>query len=165
MAAEVTIDFSAFHNLTARASEYATQAMDLGLDVMASEAKALAPVGESGTLAQSIRRGPPEGSILTRDLRGDIIAATPYAEAQEFGSGVHGPKGEAYPIVPRFKRALRWPVQGSIPGGGPGFGFAKKVMHPGVQGQHFLERGVEAKLDTLGRELTAAIALALEEEG
>lgn len=157
------IDFSAFHGLTEKADRYAKGAFRMGLDAMAAEAKSLAPVGESGILANSIRAAEVTGSLLSGTLAGAIVASAPGAEAQEFGSGLQGPNAAKYPIVPKFKKALRFPVQGSVEGGDAGFAFRRKVMHPGVRAQRFLQRGVEAKLDVLEREMKAAVVLAIEE--
>lgn len=161
---EFSIDLGVFERVTERAEQNARVALGLGITSMANEAKALAPVGETGILAQSIRPGTISGSLRGGDLSGYVSASAPHAEAQEFGSGRHGPRGEAYPIVPRFKRALRIPVGGSVSGGDEGFIARGKVMHPGVRPQAFLQRGVEARLDVLERELTAAVLVAVGSE-
>lgn len=159
---EFELDLGVFERVTERAEQNARVALSLGLTKMANEAKLLAPVGETGILAKSIRPGTVSGSLRGGDLSGYVSASAPHAEAQEFGSGRHGARGEPYPIVPRFKRALRFPVGGTVAGGSRGFAFSKGVMHPGVKPQAYLQRGVAAGLDTLERELTAGIQLAVE---
>lgn len=159
---DISIDLGAvFDGVAERADANAKIAMRGALLAMSNEAKALAPRGETGALVTSIRPGTVEGSLRDGTLRGSLSATAPGAEAQEFGSGKFGERGEAYEIRPRFKKALRFPIGGSIAGGESGFGFAKKVIHPGVRAKAFLQRGVESKLDMLEEELTAAVQVAV----
>lgn len=152
-----------FRDVVAKAETNAKIAMKGSLDAMASEAKGLAPKRTSA-LANSIRAGDISGSLAGGDLHGVLSATAPGAEAQEFGSGLHGERGEKYPIRPRFKKALRFAAAGSVAGGGEGFTFAKGVMHPGVKAKRYLQGGVEAKLDMLSGELSAAVALAITKD-
>lgn len=159
MAAEFTIDLTFLREGLDQIERNARVALEAGLDDMANRAKAHAPVGESGILKQSIRRGAVTGSLASGTLSGDLSATAPGAEAQEFGSGIHGERGAKYPIVPKRKRALRFPIGGSVASGDAGFRFAKKVMHPGVRARRFLQQGVEEGMPNLEEELVAAIAL------
>jgi len=154
-----TIDLGALRDIVDHAEANAKLALRAGLDDMANKAKALAPVGETGMLKQSIRGGAISGSLRTGDLHGELSATAPGAEAQEFGSGLHGERAAKYPIRPKFKKALRWAGGGSVANGDSGFRFAKGVMHPGVKPKRFLQQGVEQGLDNLSAEMAAAIAL------
>jgi hypothetical protein len=157
---EFTIDLGAFEGMLSRADTNARVAFELGLDAMVTEAKRLAPKNKS-VLANSIKRGEVTGNLGT-GMVGDMTASAPGAEAQEFGSGLHGERGAKYPIRPKKVRALKIPIQGSIAGGDAGFRFFGKVMHPGVQARHYLSGGVEAKLDVLTAELSAAVGKSVE---
>jgi len=128
------------------------QAFRNGLDAVVARAKELAPVGQkrtpdgpTGLLKNSIQRVGPTGSVASGTLEGAVEAGAPYAAAVEYGTKPHE-------IRPRFRRALRWPVQG-------GFGFAKKVQHPGTRAQPFLGPALEQKADEVVAELEAAVEL------
>lgn len=152
-------------SLFRRVDEYAAAALDGGADAVAGEAKRLAPSGSTGHLAASVRVNCVEGSFVRGTLEAEVVADAPHAAALEFGSGIHGERGEPYPIFPKHKKALRWPVQGRIGVSGAassGYAFAKGVMHPGVKAQRFLERAAEAKADVVAEEIAAAIELAIE---
>jgi hypothetical protein len=162
--AEFSIDLGplgdAFGEILDRADANARTAMSGGMQGIVDRARALAPAGSSGGLRNGIRNGGVVGSVTRGGLTGEVIADAAYAEAQESGSGLYGPKRAKYPILPRFKKALRFPMQGAI-GSGSGFVFSRGVMHPGVKPVRFLERAVEAGLDDLEAEVAAAIELAL----
>lgn len=138
-------------------------AFEQGLDNMASLAKGFAP-SKTGELANAIRRGEVDGTYSDGTLHGYVVAATPYAEAQEFGSGIHGERGAKYPILPRYKKALRWAISGSIGGGEDGYRFSKGVMHPGVPAKRYLQQAVDAGLGDMTAELAAAVADGIEGE-
>ena len=156
--------------LFARVNSFMATALAAGLTNIANEAKRLAPHGAISHLANSIRPNVPSGTFLGQNLRGEIIADTPYAAAHEFGSGLHGERGAKYPIRPKNKKALRWPVQGFIGptspgqasvGSSSGFAFAKVVMHPGVKATRYFERAAESSIDDLAEEMLAAFELAV----
>lgn len=157
MPASYTADFSAFSDLLEGAEQNVKFALEAGLNRMANQARNLAPVGETGHLKGSIRGGQIEGSFAGGTIHGDLSATAPGAEAQEFGSGIHGERGAPIEIRPRFKRALRFPIAGSVAAGSDGYGFAKLVRHPGVRARRFLQQGVESDLDTLSAEIAEAI--------
>lgn len=147
--------------------EYAADALSVGAEAIAAEAKRLAPVGSTGHLADSVRVNEVGGSFMQASLGAEIIADAPHAAAMEFGSGIYGDRGEPYPIVPKHKKALRWPIPGRIgPGGGAtaGYAFAKKVMHPGVRPRRYLEQAAETKTETIAEEIAAALELAVRGE-
>lgn len=55
-----------------------------------------------------------------------------YAPHVEYGTGLWGPKGAKYPIEPKKPGGfLKFMVNGQEV-------FAKRVMHPGIRGQHML---------------------------
>lgn len=64
---------------------------------------------------------------------------SPYARAQDLGSGLHASRGTRakYQIVPRRAKFLRFVVSGRTV-------FARKVMHPGVRPTRFLFLATEA---------------------
>jgi hypothetical protein len=159
MPIDFTIDLGALRDIVDAAEANAKVALTQGLVTMADAARNLAPVGETGHLKQSIRRGAIEGSLSAGTLHGDLSATAPGAEAQEFGSGKYGPRAAAYEIRPRFKKALRFHSAGSVAGGDVGFRFAKAVIHPGVKAKRFLQQGVEQGVDNLAAEIAAAIAM------
>lgn len=145
-------------------------ALSAGLDRMAVAAMNVAPVGESGLLRGSIKAGQIGGEFTSGTLHGYVIATAPGAEAQEFGSGLHGERGAKYPILPKNKKALRFPITGFI---GPtfredhaakkfnrsGYAWTKGVMHPGVRARAYLQAGVEAEADSMLSEIAGAVAL------
>ena len=77
-------------------------------------------------------------------------ANAPYAAVIHGGSGLHGPNRARYPIVPRFRKVLRW-------AGGGKFVFAKKVMHPGVNPDPFLDKALEAEVPAIETMFNQAI--------
>jgi len=92
-----------------------------------------APTGklEQATKARVIRTRQGNRIILSNN--------SPYAHAQEYGSGLHASRGNRgkYPIVPRRASALRWVSGGQVH-------FSKRVMHPGVRATRFLFLKTEA---------------------
>lgn len=110
------------HNLTRAVRIVATKAV--------AEAKTHhAYTDRTGFLTNSIEASEPTGSALAGDLSATISAGAAYAEYVEKGTRPHV-------IRPRYRKALRWPVDG-------GFAFAKEVHHPGTAATHFLELAVE----------------------
>ena len=65
--------------------------------------------------------------------------AAPYAAAQNFGSGLYGPKAAKYRI-PRIDNLTAKVLR--FLGRGGKWVFRKFVMHPGVRGQHYVEKGI-----------------------
>lgn len=166
--AEFDIDLGplgdAFGEILDRVDANARTAMSGGMQGIVDRARALAPAGSSGGLRNSIRSDGVSGSVTRGGMVAEVVSDVAYAAAQESGSGLYGPKRAPYPIRPKNKRFLRWPIAGGIGGGGsasPGFAFSRGVMHPGVRPQRFLERAVEAGLDDLEAEVAAAIEFAL----
>jgi hypothetical protein len=108
-----------------------------------------------------------------------IVASANYARAQNSGSGLYGPKGAKYEIKPNAKKALAFASQGGLNRsaslglvpmgskltfrltgsltsasmrqfGNAAFTVVKKVMHPGVRGQHFMENGAQKAITSAG---------------
>lgn len=83
-----------------------------------------------------------------------IEIRTPYAAAQDTGSGLYGPKHRKYPIRPKKGKALAWGgarrLTGTLKRGSSATHFARLVMHPGVKGTRFVKRGVEAAVKGAG---------------
>ena len=108
------------------------------------------------------------------DTSARIVASAKYARAQNDGSGLYGPKGAKYAIKPNAKKALAFASQGitterfgagakltfRLTGslsassmrkfGNAAFVVVKGVMHPGVHGQHFMEKGAEKAIGSAG---------------
>lgn len=61
---------------------------------------------------------------------GDIV------EYLENGTGLYGPKGEKYIIVPKDKKALKFIINGKTV-------FCKEVVHPGIEARHFIRDTME----------------------
>lgn len=97
---------------------------------------------KTGHLGRSTVPGPVTKSTAVIAIR------TPYAAAQDSGSGLHGPRHAKYPIVPKRAKVLAWGggrrLSGNLRRGASATHFAARVMHPGVKGTHFVKRGVEA---------------------
>ena len=115
-----------------------------------------------GTVAEGKRRvrrktGNLGRRISLRSFSDDhalVVAATPYAAVVERGSKAHD-------IVPRKKRALRFPAKGtpttlsgrvrSSAAKRPGaYRFAKRVRHPGTKPYPYLVPGAEAAVKKVG---------------
>lgn len=100
---------------------------------------------KSGKLADSIHAEVPvsEGENVTSVV---VTADVPYAMAIEYGSGVHVPGGEKYPIVPVRAQVLafRWPNHPpNLSPSKDGKFYFKRVMHPGVAAQPYLKPALE----------------------
>lgn len=128
----------------------AAQSLRTSLDLVAATAKELAPKATS-ELANSIQALPVTGSFSEGTLEGEVFAGAPHALAQEEGAKPHE-------IRPRFRKALRWPVEG-------GFRFAGKVNHPGNRPQPFLGPALERHADDIAAEMEAAVELAITKAG
>jgi hypothetical protein len=128
------------------------RAMVGAVDLVANEAKRRAP-SKTGELTLSIA-GTVHGSFSSETLVGVVSAGAPHALAVEDGSRAHV-------IRPRFRRALRF----AMGGGAGGFGYAKKVDHPGTAPQPFLEPALESSIPDIDGEFDAAVKLAKRKAG
>lgn len=172
MPANLTFDAGVFDDVFGNVEAQVKVGLSQGIDRMVTEAKHLAPVGETAHLKGSIMRGEIAGSFKTGDLHGFLIATAPSAEAQEFGSGLHGERGAKYEIAPKNKKSLRWPIAGFVgplsreapngsKRGNSGYGFSRKVMHPGVRAKAYLQGGAEAGATFLSETLADAVVYGL----
>ena len=98
-------------------------------------AREFVPVGVTGRLAATIRKGP--SGLERGNYYVDILAGqegrTPYLGYVLYGTIAH----EIRPKQNRPNPHLRFVQNGQIV-------FAKRVWHPGTQANNFLERAVEA---------------------
>lgn len=139
-----------------------TQAIDsgahdglaLGADLVAVEAKGLAPKRTS-QLANSIQPEEPHGSLSSDDLETTVSAGAPYATFVEFGTGVYGPTGQAFFVQPKHAKALRFPV----PGGG--FAFSAGHWIQGARAQPYLTPAVEHNAERVAEQIAHAIESAI----
>lgn len=106
------------------------------------EAKALVP-RKTGNLGRTIRAG----YLSARDAL--VVVSAPYARYVEEGTGVYGPRKRPFDIVPRSRKALRFPragvplrlsgaVRASHAGSKGSYVFARKVTVQGARPQPFL---------------------------
>lgn len=137
--------------IAARAREYAPKRTGAGAAAIKIEAVIVA--GESARF----RIGVFEPSI------------TKYMAPQELGSGLRGPKRSKYPIVPIRGKWLTFvwkdPPWGYVhpsirqrqEAGGARV-WLKRVSHPGVKPQHYLERALDDYSIQLDRDIRAAVS-------
>ncbi|MHC1760528.1 MAG: hypothetical protein AB9917_13670 [Negativicutes bacterium] len=143
-------------------------AMETGSrDVAARAKKEHRFVSHSSKLEQSIENELVSEDPLIAEVRAGNSAAH-YARYIHDGTGLYGPRGERYPITPRFGRAetsgsgpsprklLRWV------GNDGRWHTAKLVMHPGVKPDQFLIRAAEAEQAHLEELLSQAIDRAIK---
>ena len=120
----------------------------------------------------NLRRTTHLGEVTATSAR--VFASANYAAVQNYGSGLYGPKAAKYAIKPNAKKALAFASQGvtterfgagakltfRLTGrlsaasmrqyGNAAFVVVKGVMHPGVHGQHFMEKGAEKAITSAG---------------
>ncbi len=151
---EIGLDTEAFEAEIERSASAIDREMDaamaLAQEVVVTEAQIRVP-DKTGILKQSIQALPPTGSFASNTLEGVVAAGAPHALPVEDGTRPHV-------IRPRFRRALRFPMAG----GKDGFGYAKKVNHPGTEPRPFLEPALDAKADEVTEIFGDAIELALD---
>ena len=109
--------------------------------VAVAEQKRLVP-RRTGNLGRSI------GIERVTATSADTVAHANYALFVERGT-------KAHTIVPRNRKALRWPAAGSSTLGGRvrsggSVIFAKRVRHPGTRARPFMEPGAKRAVDKLG---------------
>lgn len=106
----------------------------------------------SGTLSNSIDSDGTSGEVGSNNLSATISAGASYAVIIEKGSVPHV-------IEPRFKKMLRFPVEG-------GFVFRRRVQHPGTKAMPFIEPAAEYARGQLENELLPdAVELAFVKVG
>lgn len=139
--------------------EGAREGLQLGADLVAVEAKGLAPQ-RTGQLANSIEpTRQVTGSLLQDDLETGIGAGAPYSVFVEFGTGIHGPKGQPYFVKPTRRKALRFPVPG-------GFAFSRGHWVRGSRARPYIQPAVdnnrEAVAESIAQGIENAISQAFE---
>lgn len=106
------------------------------------------PLMDSGRLRQSV-----QSKNLGR-TNFKVYTDVPYAVYQHHGTGIHGLHKRAYPILPRTKKALAFPVAGRF-----GFGamaFSRGHMHPGIPARPFMvwqDEDIPALVDVITEHL------------
>jgi hypothetical protein len=127
-------------------------ALELSADLVAAEAKLTHDyIDRSHNLTDSIARDDVTGNYESGNLEIIVAAGEPYGLPLEVGAKPHR-------IEPRFRRALRWPVEG-------GFVFAKGVNHPGIRAREFLGKALDAKLPDITRTFEDATELSFAQAG
>jgi hypothetical protein len=111
---------------------------------------------------EAVRRAPEDTGALkdsashwVEGYEGFIEFDTPYAAAQEYGSGI-AYWGKPYSITPNEKEALKFTVNGKTI-------FAKSVVHPGVKAQPYLRPAIKRKKHAFKDHLEEGLQEALEE--
>jgi HK97 gp10 family phage protein len=128
------------------------QGLRLAGDVVTAEAKARAPQ-RTGQLVNSIQAQPPEGSFVDGTASITIGAGAPYATYVEFGTGVHGPRGQQT-LVKKHQRNTRWgPVT------------VDAYYTDGMRAQPYLVPAIEDNTDMIEDILASAIDNALDKVG
>ena len=149
---EITLDVDA---AIAAIDAGAEDGIRLGADLVAVEAKAIAPQ-RTGQLVNSIQAGAPQGQFSAGELFADIGAGAPYSVFVEFGTGVYA-GGEPIWIEPRRRQALRFP----LPGGG--FAFSKGHFIQGMRAQPYMRPAVEQNAEEIAEVIADAIDDAIDE--
>jgi len=125
--------------------------LNASLSVIRDDISANAP-RKTGGLAESFYTIPVTGGNLVWE--GYIVSSKPdQARAHEYGSGLHGPARDKYPIYPRNARFLKFEKEGKTL-------ILPMVMHPGVHAQHYIDRVLRKWRPVLIREFGDAIQLA-----
>lgn len=177
MAIEITLDVSglvdAFDRLVPEMDAAFETAMVLSMDLVALEARSLAP-SRTGELVLSINAVPPTGRFSDGTLTGTVAAAAPHAGAMEDGAKPHVimPRSQRTPegMDPQYrawrtrrpKRALRWASGGTGEGG---WAFAKKVNHPGNAAKPFLKPALRNKRERIEQHFEKATRNAIRKAG
>lgn len=129
------------------------QALQLSADLVAAEAKQNHNyVDRSTNLTNSIDKDEVQGTFRS-GLSITVSAGAWYGVIIELGT-----KKKNYPIVPRFRKWLRFPNAG-------GFAFSKGVIHPGITGRKFLANALEAKEPKIQGVLNDATELSFAQAG
>lgn len=91
--------------------------------------------------------------IAPNNLGGKVFLDTgiaPYGPILHEGSGLYGPKGQAFTVEAKNKKALRWVFGG-------GFRYAKKVVIKGIKPDPFLYRSARHNLAAMMARFNAAV--------
>lgn len=120
-----------------------------------------APIGSGATRRGVMRLSESFYHIRAQEiepsvLEGYIASRQPAkARSHEYGSGIHGPKGQPYKISPRNARFLKFEKEGRTL-------ILPFVMHPGVMGQFYINETLRTWRPALAQRFANAIRLAAE---
>ena len=143
---------AAFKKAEKRLGENIPVALSLGANLVVNQAKEVHDYQDrDGELTKSIMADEVEGTFEQGNLQVVVSAGAPYALFVEEGTRPHK-------IRPRFKKALRWPIEG-------GFAFAQEVNHPGTDATNFLANAGEAKLPAMAEVIEDAATLSFLQAG
>lgn len=99
--------------------------------------------------------------IAPNNLGGKVFLDTgiaPYGPILHEGSGVYGPKGQAFKVEAKNKKALRWVMGGA-------FRFARSVVVKGIRPDPFLYRAAHFRLAAVMARFNAAVDRTLKAGG
>jgi len=103
----------------------------------------------------------PAQEVAPSVLEGYIASKVPIkARAQEYGSGMQGPRASSYPITPRTAKLLAFYWENG-PRGPMVYHFAR-VSHPGVYGQFYINETLRIWRPALAQKFGEAIRLAAQ---
>lgn len=84
------------------------------------------PLMDTGRLRQSIQ----SQNIGKTNLK--VFSHVEYAAWQNWGTGIYGPRGRAFAVLPKTRKALMWMAAGGVPA------FSRGHMHPGIPARPFM---------------------------
>jgi len=103
----------------------------------------------------------PAQEVAPSVLEGYIASRVPIkARAQEYGSGMQGPRASSYPITPKTAGLLRFYWENGPRG--PMIYHYAKVSHPGVYGQFYINETLRIWRPALAQKFGEAIRLAAQ---
>jgi HK97 gp10 family phage protein len=127
-------------------------ALNLAADLVAAEAKSNHDYQDrTSILTNSIANAGVEGSLKGGTLEATVGAGAKYGIFVEAGTRPHL-------IKPRFKKALRIPIEG-------GFAFVGAVQHPGTKAYLFLSNAIERKGPEIDETVVDAVTLSFAQAG
>lgn len=118
----------------------------------------------SGTLTANTISKPV--TISGKMITGTVANGSEVALYIHEGTGLYGPKKQAYEIKPVDAKALAWetPASGGDLSGGAGeLIFAKRVMHPGIKPDPFLQKAIIKVEPFMKQKLKEAFRLAAQQ--
>lgn len=147
-------------------TRHATTAMQMTVDRIRDTAKEEHEYDDrSGNLTANTISKPVE-------VRGNLIIGT-VANGSEIalyiheGTGLHGPKKAMYEIRPKDAKALAWETPagagGDLSGAAGELIFSKRVKHPGIAPDPFLQNAIHKEQPFFNRQMAGALKLAARE--
>lgn len=109
-----------------------SQVVLTGISAIANAQRRAAPLGKERSIPGSIKTG----SVVTRDnyWYADSKTNEPRAIFTNEGTGIHGPSKQPYPIVQQ-RTYQSGPNRGED--------YIVNIMHPGIRGTHWFEKGAD----------------------